>query len=145
MTLIKWTPINTINRDFDHMLDRIFNDGWNNNNKIRNNPPSVDIIENEEEFVLTAELPGFDKKNLNIKVEENGVLRINANTKINIEPNDPLYRIRERNSGSSNRRFNLPENAIVDKINAQFKNGLLTVNIPKAKEIKSESKKIKIS
>ena len=144
MTLIKWAPINSINRDFDHMLDRIFNDGWNNNNKIRNNTPSVDIIENEEEFVLTAEFPGFDKKNLNIEVEENSILRINANTKINKELNDPLYRIRERNSGSYNRKFNLPENAIADKINAQFKNGLLTVKIPKAKEIKSESKKIKI-
>ena len=144
MTLIKWTSINSINRDFDHMLDRIFNDGWNNNNKIRNNKPSVDVIENEEEFVLTVDFPGFDKKNINIEVEENGVLNINANSKINKEPNDPLYRIRERNSGSYNRKFNLPENAIVDKINAQFKNGLLTVNIPKAKEIESESKKIKI-
>ena len=144
MTLIKWTPINSLNRDFDHMLNRIFNDGWNNNNKIRNNTPSVDIIENEEEFVLTVELPGFVKKNLNIKVEEDSVLRINANNKINKELNDPLYRIRERNSGSYNRKFNLPENAIADKINAQFKNGLLTVKIPKAKEIKSESKKIKI-
>ena len=144
MTLIKWTPINSINRDFDHMLDRIFNDGWNNNNKIRNNTPSVDIIENEEEFVLTVELPGFDKKNLNIKVEEDSVLRINANTKINKELNDPLYRIRERNSGSYNRKFNLPENAIADKINAQFKNGLLTMKIPTAKKIKSESKKIKV-
>ena len=144
MTLIKWTPINSINRDFDHMLDRIFNDGWNNNNKIRNNSPSVDIIENDEEFVLTADFPGFDKKNLNIEVEENGVLNINANSKINKESNGPLYLIRERNSGSYNRKFNLPENAIVEKINAQFKNGLLTVNIPKAKEIEPESKKIKI-
>ena len=145
MTLIKWTPINSINRDFDHILDRIFNDGWNNNNKIRNNTPSVDIIETEKEFVLEADFPGFDKKNLNIEIEENGVLNINANSKINKKPNDPLYRIRERNSGSYNRKFNLPENAIVDKINAQFKNGLLTVNMPKAKEIESESKKIKIS
>ena len=145
MTLIKWAPINSINRDFDHMLDMIFNDGWNNNNKIRNNRPSVDIIENEEEFVLTTDLPGFDKKNLNIEVEKNGVLKINANSKINKEPNDPLYRIRERYSGSYNRKFNLPENTIVNKIDAQFKNGLLTVNIPKAKEIESESKKIKIS
>jgi len=161
MTLIKWKPINSINRDFDHMLDRIFNDSWNNNNKIKNNTPSVndswnnnnkiknntpsvDIIETEEEFVLTADFPGFDKKNLNIEVEENGILNINANSKINNETNDPLYRIRERNCGSYNRKFNLPENAIVDKINAQFKNGLLTVNIPKAKEIESESKKIKI-
>ena len=67
-----------------------------------------------------------------------------ANSKINKESNDPVYRIRERNSGSYNRKFNLPENAIVNKINAQFKNGLLIVKIPKAKVIESESKKIKI-
>ena len=144
MTLIKWRPINSLTSDLDHMLERIFNDGWNNNNKIRNNTPTVDIIETEKEFVLTTDLPGFDKKNLNIEVEEDGVLSITANTKLNEEPNDQLYRIRERNIRSYNRTFNLPENVIVDKINAQFKNGLLTLNIPKAKEIESESKKIKI-
>ena len=45
MTLIKWAPVKTINRDFDLMLDRIFNDGWNN---YRKNKPSIDVIENEK-------------------------------------------------------------------------------------------------
>ena len=66
MTLIKWTPVNSINSDFDLMLDRIFNDWWNNNRK---NKPSVDVIENDKEFILTTDLPGFDKKNINEAID----------------------------------------------------------------------------
>ena len=142
MTLIKWTPVNSINSDFDLMLDRIFNDGWNN---YRKNKPSVDVIENEKEFILITDLPGFDKKNVNIEIEENRVLSIAANSKINEESNDESYRIRERNDGSYYRKFDLPENVVINKINAQFNNGALTIKLPKAKEEKSENRKIKIS
>ena len=142
MTLIKWTPVKTINRDFDLMLDRIFNDGWNN---YRKNKPSVDVIENEKEFILITDLPGFDKKNVNIEIEENRNLSISANSKINEESNDEIYRIRERNDGSYYRKFDLPENVLINKINAQFNNGALTIKLPKAKEVKSENRKIKIS
>ena len=142
MTLIKWTPKNPINSDFDLMLDRIFNDGWNNNRK---NKPSVDIIENEKEFILITDLPGFDKKNVNIEIEENRDLSITANSKINKESNDEFYRIRERNDGSYYRKFDLPKNVVINKINAQFNNGALIIKIPKAKEVKSENRKIKIS
>ena len=142
MTLIKWSPVKTINRDFDLMLDRIFNDGWNN---YRKNKPSVDVIENEKEFILITDLPGFEKKNVNIEIEENRVLSIAANSKINEESNDEFYRIRERNDGSYHRKFDLPENVVINKIDAQFNNGSLVIKLPKAKEVKSENRKIKIS
>jgi len=142
VTLIKWTPANSIDSDFDIMLDRIFNDGWNNNQK---NKPSVDVIENEKEYILITDLPGFNKKNVNIEIEENRSLSITANSKINKESNDEFYRIRERNNGSYYRRFDLPENVVIDEINAQFKNGSLIIKLPKAKEIKPVTKKIKIS
>ena len=142
MTLIKWTPVKTINSDFELMLDRIFNDEWNN---YRKNKPSVDVIENEKEFILITDLPGFDKKNVNIEIEENRALSITANSKINEKSNDELYRIRERNDGSYYRKFDLPENVVINKINAQFNNGSLAIKIPKSKEVKSENRKIKIS
>ena len=144
MTLIKWTPVNSIVSDFDLMLEKIFNDGWNNNN-IQKNKPSVDVIEKDKEFVLTTDLPGIDKKNVNIEIEERGVLRITAESKINKESNDEFYRIRERNNGSYYRKFDLPENVVIDEINAQFKNGSLIIKLPKAKEIKPVTKKIRIS
>ena len=144
MTLIRWTPVNSIVSDFDLMLEKIFNDAWNNNS-IRREKPSVDVIEKDKEFVLTTDLPGIDKKNVNIEIEERGVLKITADSKINKESNDEFYRIRERNNGSYYRRFDLPENVVIDEINAQFKNGSLIIKLPKAKEIKPVTKKIKIS
>ena len=142
MTLIKWKPLNSINSDFDLMLDRIFNDGWNN---YQQKKLSVDVIENEKEFILITDLPGFDKKNVNIEIEENRTLSISANSKINEESNDEFYRIRERNDGSYQRKFDLPENVVINKIDAQFNNGSLVIKLPKAKEVKSENRKIKIS
>ena len=142
MTLIKWKPVNSINSDFDLMLDRIFNDGWNN---YQQKKLSVDVIENEKEFILITDLPGFDKKNVNIEIEENRALSITANSKINEKSNHDIYRIRERNDGSYYRKFDLPENVVINKINAQFNNGALTIKLPKAKEVKSENRKIKIS
>ena len=142
MTLIKWKPVNSINSDFDLMLDRIFNDGWNN---YQQKKLSVDVIENEKEFILITDLPGFDKKNVNIEIEKNRALSITANSKINEESNNEFYRIRERNDGSYYRKFDLPKNVVINKINAQFNNGALTIKLPKAKEVKSENRKIKIS
>ena len=142
MTLIKWKPVNSINSDIDLMLDRIFNDGWNN---YQQKKLSVDVIENKKEFILITDLPGFDKKNVNIEIEENRALSITANSKINEESNDEFYRIRERNDGSYHLKFDLPENVVINKINAQFNNGALIIKLPKAKEVKSENRKIKIS
>ena len=81
MTLVKWVPRNTLINDFDSMLDGIFNDGWNRS-IINSNNPSVDIIENENEFELTADLPGLDKKDVNLSIQE-GVLKLTADQKNN--------------------------------------------------------------
>ena len=142
MTLIKWRHLNSNNNDIDVMLDQIFDNGWNYNRK---NKPSVDVIENDKEFILTTDLPGFDKKNIDIEVEKNGMLKISADSNMNKKTNEEIYRIRERNNGSYYREFDLPDNVVIDKINAQYKNGELIINVPKAKKIKSEKTKIKIS
>ena len=142
MTLVKWIPRNSLINDFDNMLDTMFNDGWNRS-LIKNNNLSVDIIEKENEFELTADLPGFDKKEINLSIQDK-VLSLIANHKSSSDSKES-YRLRERNSKSFNRSFTLPENVIEEKINAKFKNGSLKIILPKVEEIEPEIKKIKIS
>ena len=142
MTLVKWIPRNSLINDFDNMLDTMFNDGWNRS-LIKNNNLSVDIIEKENEFELTADLPGFDKKEINLSIQDK-VLSLIANHKSSSDSKES-YRLRERNSKSFNRSFTLPENVIEEKINAKFKNGSLKVILPKVEKIEPEIKKIKIS
>ena len=142
MTLVKWIPRNSLINDFDNMLDTMFNDGWNRS-LIKNNNLSVDIIEKENEFELTADLPGFDKKEINISIQDK-VLSLIANHKSSSDSKES-YRLRERNSKSFNRSFTLPENVIEEKINAKFKNGSLKIILPKVEKTEPEVKKIKIS
>ena len=142
MTLVKWIPRKSLINDFDNMLDTMFNDGWNGS-LIRNNNLSVDIIEKENEFELTADLPGFEKKEINLSIQDK-VLSLIANHKSSSDSKES-YRLRERNSKSFNRSFTLPENVIEEKINAKFKNGSLKIILPKVEKIEPEIKKIKIS
>ena len=142
MTLVKWVPRNTIINDFDSMLDGIFNDGWNRS-IISSNNPSVDIIENENEFELTADLPGLDKKDVNLSIQE-GVLKLTADQKTKNDSKD-AYWLRERYSKTYDRSFTLPNNVVEEKINASFKNGSLKVILPKEEVVKPIVKKIKIS
>ena len=142
MTLVKWIPSNSLINDFDNMLDTMFNDGWNRS-LIKNNNLSVDIIEKENEFELTADLPGFDKKEINLSIQDK-VLSLIANHKTSSDSKES-YRLRERNSKSFNRSFTLPENVIEEKINAKFKNGSLKIILPKVEKTEPEVKKIKIS
>ena len=142
MTLVKWIPRKSLINDFDNMLDTMFNDGWNGS-LIRNNNLSVDIIEKENEFELTADLPGFEKKEINLSIQDK-VLSLIANHKSSSDSKES-YRLRERNSKSFNRSFTLPENVIEEKMNAKFKNGSLKVILPKAERTEPVIKKIKIS
>ena len=143
MTLVKWTPNRSLITDFDRMMDNIFNDGWNGIPSNKPNAIAVDVNENDKAFIMTADFPGFDKKDVSLKAEES-VLTLSANRDSDIESNDGSYRIRERRTGSFSRSFNLPENVLVENINAKFKNGSLTITIPKAEEVKPDIHQIKI-
>ena len=144
MTLVKWQPRRSLVSDFDQMINSIFNVGWNDLTTKQTNVIPVDISENEKEFILSADFPGFDKKDVSLKVEENQ-LRLTADQEDQKKSNDGKYSLRERLSGKLSRNFTLPDNVISDSINAIFKNGTLTISIPKIKEIKSDIRQIKIS
>lgn len=143
MTLVKWNPTRSLITDFDRMLDGIFNDGWNFNPTIRINPIPVDINENDNAFLINADFPGFDKKDVNLAVEE-GVLTLSANRELDNHSKEDAFQIRERHAGSFSRSFALPENVMANDISAKFKNGTLSVTIPKAEEVKPNVHQIKI-
>jgi HSP20 family protein len=105
--------------------------------------PAVDIAESEKAFELTAELPGMDEKNIEVKVA-NGNLIIKGEKQEEKEETKKDYYMRERNFGSFERRFEMPEGVDADKIEASFKKGVLTLTLPKKLEAQKPAKKIEV-
>ena len=105
----------------------------------------IDWKETPEAHVLKADIPGLNKEEVNVEVEDDRVLRISGERKIEKEDkNDTWHRV-ERSSGKFLRSFRLPENAKMDQIKAAMENGVLTVTVPKAEVKKSDVKAIEIS
>ncbi len=105
--------------------------------------PAVDVVENEKAYELTAELPGMDEKNIEVKVV-NGALTIKGEKQEEKEEKKKDYYLHERNFGSFERSFGIPEGVDADKIEAIFKKGVLTVMLPKRPEAQKPAKKIEV-
>lgn len=95
--------------------------------------PAVDIIESENDVVLKADLPDVDMKNIHIQIE-NGTLSLKGHRKFENENKGKGYHRIERSYGSFARYFSLPETVDAEKVAADYKNGVLTITLPK-KEI----------
>jgi HSP20 family protein len=105
--------------------------------------PTVDIYEDTEGITLTAELPGIDPKNVELKLENN-ILSISGERKLEREDKRDSYHRIENWYGSFNRSFSLPSNLDAEKVKAEHKNGLLRVFVPRREETKPRQLKIKI-
>ncbi len=105
--------------------------------------PAVDVTETDKAFEITAELPGIDEKNVEVKTA-NGGLTIKGEKKDEREETKKDYYLSERRYGSFERYFALPEGVDADKIEATFKKGLLTVTLPKKPEAQKAAKKIEV-
>src|SRR5450759_1123652 len=105
--------------------------------------PAIDIAEGEKAYELIAELPGMDEKNIEVKVA-NGTLIIKGEKQEEKEEKKKDYYMRERNCGSFERRFEMPEGVDTDKIEASFKKGVLTLTLPKKLEAQKPAKKVKV-
>jgi len=105
--------------------------------------PAVDIAEKDRAYEITAELPGMDEKNVEVKVA-NGMLTITGEKKEEKEEKKKSYYLSERRYGAFERRFPIPDGVDADKIEATFKKGLLTVSLPKTAAAQAAEKKIAI-
>lgn len=113
-------------------LDQVFTDfdkAWTAKNDFN---PAVDIVEEKEEFLLRAELPGVPKENIKVEVKDNR-LTLSGKKETTHSEGKGEYRYVESSYGSFSRVFELPRNLAGD-IKAEYANGVLTLRIPKAKE-----------
>jgi HSP20 family protein len=134
------------------MLATIFDDLYNLQNELdnflfsdyrvrRRRFPRVNIYENDEEYIVSAELPGVDKKDVSIVLKDNS-LKISGEIKREKNKNDNTH-LEERYEGKFERNIMFNEKVEADKINAELKNGILLVKVPKSPETKPVSISIK--
>jgi HSP20 family protein len=129
-------------------MNRMFEDFWHDYPavSVRGLPDvgmRVDVEEKPKEFLISAELPGMDEKDIDITVSE-GVLTVKGEKKTEEERDEKNVHISERTYGSFRRSFRLPAEADADKIAANFEKGVLKLTIPKAPEAETTVKKVKI-
>ena len=104
--------------------------------------PAFDVAENDKEYIVTAELPGIDPKDIEITIS-NGVLTIKGEKKREEESRGENYYYMERQYGSFQRSFRLPEEVKEEEIDATYRNGVLRLVIPKVHEGKVKRIEIK--
>ena len=149
MQLTPWRPFEELD-DFFGRNGRFFNMRMpalfgEEGSKLAEWSPSADISETKKEFLIKAELPGVEKPDIHITVN-NGALTIEGEHKRHKEEDDETYHRVENFYGKFARTFALPENVDESKIEAQCKDGVLKVHLPKSKVSKPEvSKEIKIN
>ncbi len=148
MSIVRWSPIRDMlnmqadmNRMFSTLFDRdlfetsLRSSAWD---------PAVDISESADSYEVTAELPGLSKDDVKISYE-GGVVSIRGEKKQEKEDKSKNYHRIERSYGAFERSFRLPTHVDVNKIEAKFKDGVLTLHLPKAEEARPKEIPIKIN
>ncbi len=105
--------------------------------------PAVDVVEEDDAYTVSAELPGIDPKNIEVKFAED-TLVVKGEKKEEREEKKKDYYLSERRYGSFERSFRVPDGVDADKIAANFKNGVLTVTLPKNADAKRKQKTIPV-
>ena len=131
-----------LNRWKPTLLDELFDDRWFNFDTFNQTFPAVNTIENDNQYLLEIAVPGMDKKDFEIEIQ-NDLISISSISKQEKEVNDNLnYNRQEFNYNSFHRTFSLPKEVDQSKIKAIYSNGILTITLPKLKEVISKSKKL---
>jgi len=151
MALVKWNPAKELlnmEREFNRLFSSLssrFGFGDDGEDEYENAVwmPLTDIVEDDDKYILRMDLPGVDKKDVKISYV-NGELQISGERKQEKESKDATFHRIERAYGKYFRSFSLPEKILEDKIEAEFKNGSLTITIPKAEEAKPKEIEVKV-
>ena len=120
-----------------HNTDPVFFEDFINNlfgSNIYNDIPPYNIVDNDKEFLIEFSVPGFDKKDFLLEVEENNLKVSKLSSKNNKTENN--FFKRQFNYSQFEKNFTIPEEVNIEKINSKYENGILKIFLPKIKEFK---------
>jgi HSP20 family protein len=141
--LVRWTPFTEMDR-LSQAMTRLFDTTYEDNGRAASVTwsPAIDVTEDKEKIVLSADLPGIAEKDVDIQIEKD-VLTLRGERKLDRATEGEHYRRFERASGSFTRSFTLPPTVDVERVSASLKEGVLTLTLPKKPE--AQPKKISVS
>lgn len=145
MAIIRWDPFKdmvTLREKMNRLFEDVFT-GQSEDKELAASSwaPAVDIFETENDLVMTAEVPGIDEKDIEIKIEDNTLILKGAR-KFEKETKEENYHRIERSYGSFYRAFTLPNSIDPERIQAEHENGVLKITMPKRTELKPRKVKI---
>jgi HSP20 family protein len=152
---LAWQPFESFRRELDRLFDDFGRSFWHPSRPsflaapifgpamTWGTAPAVDVVESEKAYEITADMPGMAEKNIEVKIA-NGNLTIRGEKQEEKEEKKKDYYLQERKFGSFERCFSVPEGVDTDKIEAAFKNGVLTVTLPKSLEAQKPAKNIEV-
>ena len=146
-TITRWEPFGGLSTLHDQ-VNRLFNEtrfrGQGEESALTTWAPPVDIYETPNELVVKADLPDLQEKDIDVCVENN-LLTIRGERKFEKSVSEENYLRVERSYGSFSRSFSLPNAVNTESIHAEYKNGVLTVNLPKREESKPRQVKVNVN
>jgi HSP20 family protein len=145
MKLVRWDPLHEI-----IAMSNRFNRGINDSYVSRTEDsfgawaPAVDIFERQDHLIIRAEIPGVQKENMDVRIE-NGVLTLHGERREEKDVKDVSAHLQERVYGSFTRSFSLPTTVDATKVSAVYKDGVLEVTVPKIETAKPKTIEIKVA
>jgi HSP20 family protein len=133
--------MDALKREMDRVFDRFFEPQWSELDA-GEWAPKVDVSETKDAVVVKAEIPGVEQKDINVSLQDQ-VLTIKGEKQHEKEEKDEKYHRVERSYGAFTRAFRMPAAVAGDKVTATFKDGMLTVTLPKAPEAKGTTIPVK--
>jgi HSP20 family protein len=148
-----YNPLEALHQDIDRMFDKVFRSfglpslglsgGFDTGQALLR--PNVDVASTDKEYTITVEVPGVEEDDVRLELTADGVLTIRGEKKKESEQKEKnFYRV-ERSYGSFQRTLSLPEDVNQEAINAKFKNGVLTITLPRKTLPQSAVKRIEIN
>jgi HSP20 family protein len=145
----RWNPLREM-EELHRRMDSLFGSGTRRNDRdelsmtVSQWSPLVDIVEDDKEYVICAEIPEMKREDLRVSVENN-VLTLRGERKLEQEEKNKKFHRIERAYGNFSRSFSLPDDVDGSKVNAEFKDGVLKVHLPKSPQAKPRSVEVKVA
>ena len=155
MSLVRWSPVRdllsfptdlfSMQREIDRMFDNVLRGGQHDESSFALTAwsPAVDITEHQNEYLVKMELPGVSKDDVKISIQDN-LLSVHGEKKQEKELKDAKVHRMERSWGSFDRTFTLPSSVKADGIDAVYKDGILSITLPKAEEARRKQIEVKV-